>query len=70
MYEYAKAKINSEDTYLLESIYSAISSISKIIDTKEEVFDSATVAKEVIKNAFTIVSQVITTRRLIAENVR
>ena len=36
----------------------------------DKVFDSVTVVKEVIKNAFSIVSQVITTKYLIHENIR
>lgn len=51
-----------------------IDSMSKINDilkiTDINVYDSVTVVKEVIKNAFTIVSQVITTRCLIHENIR
>lgn len=35
-----------------------------------KIFDSATVVKEVVKNAFTISSQVITTKCLIHENIR
>jgi len=41
-----------------------------MINNYENIFDSVTVVKEVIKNAFTMVSQVITTKRLIHENIR
>lgn len=45
--------------------------INDILQIKDgNVFDSVTVVKEVIKNTFTIVSQVITTNKVIHENIR
>lgn len=52
-------------------IYPTMKRINDILQINDEnVFDSKTVAKEVVINAFTIVSQVITTKRLIHENIR
>ena len=39
-------------------------------DTLEGIYDSAMVIHEVIQNAFTVVSQVITTQIVIHENIR
>lgn len=37
---------------------------------KNNIYDSAMVTKEVISNSFSIVSQVITTNKVIHENIR
>lgn len=45
--------------------------INEILQIKDDnVYDSKTVVREVVINAFTIVSQVITTKKLICENIR
>ena len=55
-------------------IVSAMNLIKKLvqIDTTnlDNIYDSAMVTKEVIENSFSIVSQVITTREVIHENIR
>ena len=40
------------------------------VDLDKNVFDSAMVVKEVIRNSFTLVSQIITTNKLIHEMIR
>ena len=47
-----------------------IQSLVNTADTSKDIYDSAMVTKEVIKNAFSIVSQVITTKAVIHENIR
>ena len=51
----------------MESIYNRINDTTEI---KDDIYDSAMVVKEVIVNAFSIVSQVITTYVVIRENIR
>ena len=52
-------------------VYKAMCKIYDLIQIEsDDVFDSVIVAKEVIKNSFTIVSQVITTHTLLHENIR
>lgn len=62
-----KTDINIPE-FVLDSL--SIINDSLMINNYENIFDSVTVVKEVIKNAFTMVSQVITTKRLIHENIR
>ncbi len=70
-YKYLIDKVN-EDTVVPEFIIKAMSLIyNKLKDlNSSEVYDSAMVVKEVITNAFSIVSQVITTYTVIRENIR
>ena len=70
-YKYLIDKVN-ENTVVPEFIIHAMSLIYnklKDLDCKD-VYDSAMVTKEVIINAFSIVSQVITTNVVIRENIR
>ena len=68
---YNKAKDKNKNWNPPEFILDVMMKINNILQIKDEnVFDSVTVAKEVVKNTFTIVSQVITTNKLIHENIR
>ena len=68
---YNKAKDKNKNWNPPEFILDVMMKINNILQIKDEnVFDSVTVAKEVVKNTFTVVSQVITTNRLIHENIR
>jgi hypothetical protein len=64
----------SEDSSVPIFIIAAMNLIKKLIqdDTTnmENIYDSAMVIKEVIENSFSIVSQVVTTREVIHENIR
>lgn len=64
----------SEDSSIPIFIITAMNLIKKLIqdDTTnmENIYDSAMVIKEVIENSFSIVSQVVTTREVIHENIR
>jgi len=64
--------IVSEGYTVPEFIVTALSSIQDRIglEFNEDIFDSVTVIKEVITNAFTVVGQVITTEVLIHDNIR
>lgn len=61
-----------EEIYVPDFIINAMTTIQSNIsnDELENIYDSAMVVKEVITNAFSIVSQVITTKVVIHENVR
>lgn len=59
-----------EEISVPDFIIKSMNLIQKDVNSQIEVFDSATVIKEVIKNAFSIVSQVITTKVVIYENIR
>jgi len=66
-----KARNNNIDWNPPDFIYDVMTKIHKILQiTSDDVFDSVTVVKEVVRNTFTIVSQVITTKCLIRENIR
>lgn len=66
-----KAKDNNIDWNPPVFIRKVMIKIHEILQiTNDDVFDSVTVVKEVVRNTFTIVSQVITTKRLIRENIR
>lgn len=66
-----KARDNNTDWNPPDFIRNVMTKIHDILQiTNDDVFDSVTVVKEVVKNTFTIVSQVITTKRLIRENIR
>ena len=58
----------------LESIYNTVlknMGVDSLSDKDlEYVFDSEKVAEEVIKNSFTVAAQVLTTNRLIHDNIR
>ena len=64
----------SEDLSIPIFIVSAMNLIKKLVQDEhtnlENIYDSAMVTKEVIENSFSIVSQVITTREVIHENIR
>lgn len=74
--------MKSLDTFPLLFVEEALESIYKTVinnigisslnedDIKDTVFDSEKVAEEVIKNSFTIASQVLTTQKLIHDNIR
>ena len=66
--------ILSEDSDIPTFIISAMNLIKKLVqdDTTDlhNIYDSAMVTKEVIENSFSIVSQVITTKEVIHENIR
>ena len=52
-------------------VYNVMKKINEILQINDnDIYDSVTVVKEVVKNTFTMVSQVITTKRLIHENIR
>lgn len=59
-----------EEIIVPDFVIKSMNLIQEDVNSSLEVFDSATVIKEVIKNAFSIVSQVITTRVAIYENIR
>ena len=64
----------SEDSSVPIFIITAMNLIKKLIQDNttniENIYDSAMVIKEVIENSFSIVSQVVTTREVIHENIR
>ena len=64
----------SEDLTIPIFVVEAMNLIKKLVQTDsidlDNIFDSAMVIKEVIDNSFSIVSQVITTKRLVHENIR
>lgn len=64
----------SEDLSIPIFIVSAMNLIKKLVQDEhtnlENIYDSAMVTREVIENSFSIVSQVITTREVIHENIR
>lgn len=67
-------KVN-ESFYIPKFVIDAMYKINSIVSSQitiddENTFDSAMVVKEVITNAFSIVSQVITTKVVIHENIR
>lgn len=66
-----KARSNNIDWNPPDFIYNVMKKINDILQiNSDEIYDSVTVVKEVVRNTFTIVSQVITTKRLIHENIR
>ena len=68
---YVKAKEKNPNWNPPDFIQEVMMKINNILQIKDDtVFDSVTVAKEVVRNTFTIVSQVITTKCLIRENIR
>lgn len=69
MYNLAREKTKDwNPPIFIPNVMKKINDILQINDDK--VYDSKTVVKEVVINAFTIVSQVITTKKLICENIR
>lgn len=64
--------LDKVDFIIPEFVIKAMSCIREKLGSmyNENVFDSATVIKEVITNAFTVVGQVITTEVLIHDNIR
>ena len=68
---FIKAQTNNTDWNPPDFIHKVMIKIHEILQiTNDDVYDSVTVVKEVVRNTFTIVSQVITTKRLIRENIR
>lgn len=65
--------IKDNNTYIPGFVVDAMSTIKNKVCTDEtpvDIYDSAMVIREVIVNAFSIVSQVITTKVVIHENIR
>lgn len=64
--------VENRDLYVPGFVVDAMKIIKKRVNITElnGIYDSASVVAEVIKNAFSIVSQVITTRVVIHENIR